>query len=604
MKKTGKITLLLVLLFALLLTGCVSESGAGNGGTPSESEPDTQGDTDTGKTPDNDSVGGETKDPENDNVTEVTGRNMNVCVNIAADGFEGEIIKSTTARPSVYAENVKAYVARYLEGTNVGRMMYNVSYRRSVVDSDTVDSMLYNVARDADGFLIRDASGKTKKTLSPEPTAPMLKLYRTMMEREIDIFAMAVAETHTYEAEAWFSIRMNDHHYTDDPGFNTSFSYDTPEVSGIGGLRRSMDFTKPAVQAYYKEYVRELCEKYDIDGIELDFLRSCPIMSTVNDENRENLNEYIASLRAVIDEVAKEKGKTIGLSVRVYSEEKQNLDYGIDVAQWIADGSVEQVTVSGWYVPTYYNIPIEEWRESIDARNVQGYDYTLLAGTDWGVRCDSRPYVGYLMWITLEQFKGFVSASYAKGADGIYLFNHFLPDNDHGGTTYYVDRAGYKTREFVMTEKLLAADSQAKAEEGTRVYVHTCRDSENTLYPISIGKTSYKFTINTGTAPENEYIVRVGIDACEGYRDDLLSVKVNGFRTEQTFDVTAEGGFKWSKSDAAEPVAQHVSETCARVLQFSLADIDMLEDGENTIEILSKNTGFPQSIKWLEICVK
>ena len=30
----------------------------------------------------------------------------------------------------------------------------------------------------------------------------------------------------------------------------------------------------------------------------------------------------------------------------------------------------------------------------------------------------------------------------------------------------------------------------------------------------------------------------------------------------------------------------------------------LFEDGENTIEILSKNTGFPQSIKWLEICVK
>ena len=578
-----------LLLFAFLFTGCTS--GGNTGAVPSE--PDNENS--------NTENGGNT---DTENKTEEMGRNMNICVNIAADGFEGEIIKSTLLDASAYRMYVKKYVANYLEGTNVGRMMYNVSYRRSVVDSDTVDSMLYNVARDADGFLIRDASGKTQKTVSPEPTSPMLKLYRTMIERDIDIFAMAVKETQEYEAEAWFSIRMNDHHYIDDPGFNTSFSYDTPELSGVNGSRRSMDFTKPAVQAYYREYVRELCENYAIDGIELDFLRSCPIMAEGTEENRKILNEYVASLRTVIDEVAEKKGRTIGLAVRVYSEEKQNLDYGIDVAQWIADGSVDQVTVAGWYVPTYYNIPLEAWRESIDERNALGYDYTLLAGTDWGVRCDSRPYEGYVMWITLEQFKGFVSASYQKGADGIYLFNHFLPTNDHGGTTYYVDEEGYKTRELVLKDKLIAANSQTEAEEGERVYVHTCRDSENTLYPIKIGDASYTFALNTGIAPENEYIVRIGIDAAEGYESNLLSVKVNGFKTEQIEDVTAERGFEWTSSTASEPVAQHVSETCARVLQFSLTDLDVLEDGENTVEITSKNPAFPQSIKWLEICVR
>ena len=79
---------------------------------------------------------------------------MMVCVNIAADGFECEIIKSALLDSSAYRMCVKKYVLSYLDGTNVRRMFYNVAYRRSVVDSDTVDSMLYNVARDEDGFLI------------------------------------------------------------------------------------------------------------------------------------------------------------------------------------------------------------------------------------------------------------------------------------------------------------------------------------------------------------------------------------------------------------------------------------------------------------------
>ena len=167
---------------------------------------------------------------------------MMVCVNIAADGIESEMIKSACLDSSAYRMCVKKYVLGYLDGTNVRRMFYNVAYRSSVVDSDTVDSMLYNVARDEDGFLIRDASDNTQKSVAPESKAPMLKLDRTMIERGIDIFKMAVEETHAYGAEAWFSIRMNGHHYIDDPGFNTSFSYDTPALSGIDGSRRSMDF--------------------------------------------------------------------------------------------------------------------------------------------------------------------------------------------------------------------------------------------------------------------------------------------------------------------------------------------------------------------------
>jgi hypothetical protein len=126
------------LLLSLLFTGCTPNDASG----------------DNGDTDQNQDQNGET-----DNETGDTGRNMNVCVNVAADGIESEIIKNTKLDKVVYEKSVASYVASYLNGTNVGRMFYNVSYRRSVVDSDTVDSMLYNVVRDADGFLIRDEYG-------------------------------------------------------------------------------------------------------------------------------------------------------------------------------------------------------------------------------------------------------------------------------------------------------------------------------------------------------------------------------------------------------------------------------------------------------------
>ena len=537
-----------------------------------------------------------------DRGADVMVRNMGICVNIAADGFETVVIKDTEAEEEVYRKNIEEYVAEYLSDTNVGRMMYNVSYRRSVVDSDTVDSMLYNVARDEKGFLIRDENGNVTKTVAPETSATLLAKYRRMIERGIDVMGMAVDETHRYGAEAWFSIRMNDHHYLDDSGFNSSFSYDTPKASGIDNGKNYMDFTKPAVQAYYKEYVRELCERYDIDGIELDFLRSCPIMSFATSKKREMINAFISELRSITNEVSAAKGKKIGLAARIYSEEAENLGYGIDAAQWIAEGSIDQLTVEGWYIPTYYSIPVEEWRKSIDERNVNNNPYMLLCGTDWAVRCDSTAYSGYIMWITLEQFRGFVSSAYSKGADGIYIFNHFNPRSDAGATTYYID-SGKKEAHNVLKEKLRAANSAEDAEKWTRAYVNTCRDYHNTLYPINVGD-AYTFELNTGTRAVNEYVVIVGIDSKEGYTEDLLRVTVNGIEAEQINDISCETGFEWKVSTSNEPVAQHISEVAPRAMQFSIKDLSAIKNGVNTITVTNTDSSRPQSIKWLEIRVK
>ncbi len=533
---------------------------------------------------------------------EMRTRNTNIAVNIAADGLENAILTNTVSDEAFYEEKIKSYISGYLLGTEVGRMMFNVTYRRSVVDSDTIDSMLYNVARDENGFLLKDENGNVTKTIAPETTYTMLKKYRTMIERGIDIIGMAVEETQKYGAEAWFSIRMNDHHNLEDPGFNSSFSYDAPTLSGINNKRTYMDFTKPAVQAYYKEYIREMCEKYDIDGIELDFLRSCPVMGSVTDKQMESLNAFISDIRKITNEVGEAKGKKIGLAVRIYSEEQQNLNYGIDAAQWVAEGSVDQITVEGWYIPTYYNIPVEEWRQSIDERNVNGNNYTLLCGTDWAVRCDSTAYSGYIMWITLEQFKGFVSSAYDKGADGIYIFNHFNLTNDAGATTYYIDDNGVKTKVNVIKDKLIAANSQQEAEENTRVYVNTCHDYSNSLYPISIGE--YTFELNTGTKAEEEYLVVVGIDSNDGYTDNLLKVTVNGIEAEQITDVPCETGFEWKVSTSNEPAAQHVSETAPRVMQFRINDLSAINDGVNTVTVTVTDEARPQSIKWLEIRAK
>jgi len=416
-----------------------------------------------------------------------------------------------------------------------------------------------------------------------------------MLRRDIDIVDMALSECKSYGAEGWFSVRMNDHHYPDDRGFNSTMGYDRAEELGVNGSRVYLDFTKTEVQEYYKAYIKELCENYDIDGIELDFLRSCPIMAEANAENIEKINRFVKELR----EITKDVNGKIQLATRLYPTEEKNLKFGLDAAEWIANGWIDVLTVENWYIPTYFDIPVEKWRESIVKKNKENHQYTLLCGTDWAVDCDRTPYIEREMWLSLEQFKGFASGVYSRGADGIYLFNHFNTDDDcHnyknlGLFTCYIDAEGNKISKRVLKDKINAANSLTDSQNGMRTYVNTY--AENNPYPIELsGGKSFGFTLNTASKTEEYYRIIIGAD-----KDSDISVTVNGAPAKKIENMRPQNGFEFKKSDEEWTFVDHVSETAACVMQYE-ADLDAVKDGFNCFELSSNDDA---TIRWIEIQV-
>ena len=532
-------------------------------------------------------------------MTEIE-RNPNVYLNIPADGLEYAVITDFEVSADEYRENIRKYLKVYLDNTPVGTVLFNVFYRRSVVDSDCVDSMYYNIKLDENLSPFSDENGKPVKTVSPESDNPFTKGYRYTIKRGIDVIGMAIEEAKKYGARVLLSVRMDDHHDIQDPGLNSSFSYDNMVRTSIDADGERLDYCREEVRSYYGRYIIELCKNYDIDGIEFDYLRTCPIMSVVNEETTATLTGYMRSLKEEADKI---EGKNIRFTARIYPDEKTNLNFGIDAVTWVAEGIVDTIVPEGWYIPTYYGIDIGEWKNRIDSKNVNNYPYCVIPGTDWAVRCDSTDFSGYIMWITLEQFKGFASSMYQKGADGIYIFNHFFTDNDMGSNTYYLDKYGTKICKNVLREKLICTGSAELSEIGTRVYVNTCPEYRNDLYPINVTNNSpYTVVINTGTAPQKgSYKVVVGVDD-KNTENNNLKVFINGTLTSQIDDVSPENGFVWKVSESFEPVASHVSETCPRVMQFSLEDISCIKSGENVIQIeVMENS---QKIKWLEVHVE
>ena len=522
-------------------------------------------------------------------------KNKNLVVNIAADGVQKAVISDTTLEPDAYKALDEQYVRTYLEGTSVCRILFNVCYKRTITDSNVFDSVLYNVALDEDGNALRDENGATIRSISPPAAGTdMLNNYRELILRGIDVIEMLVNAAKQYGAEAWLSVRVNDHHFADDPGFNSILSYSRADEVGVNGSRMCLDYSHHTVRNYYKAYLLELAQKYQVDGIEMDFLRSAPLLSDPGPNGQAILNAFMQDLRQSIPQAA---GRPVSLCARVFSTPEHNLSYGIDAAQWIADGSIEFLTVSGFYIPTYYSIPVDRWRALIDQRNTAGHSYSLLAGTDWGIRCDSRPNTGMLFWITLEQIRGFASSAYQRGADGIYFFNHFCTDDLHGAVCYYMDEAGNLVPRNVLRDKFAAANSQQASEIGERVYVNTCQEYSNTLYPILLsGCEEFCANMNTGNRFDNgSYRIILGLDADSA----IPKVSINGTTAALTGPVPKPANSSGTTTEGSSPVALHISTVAPQVIEYDMQTLTPIKTGENMLCIQAN--GKPVSVLWIEI---
>lgn len=424
----------------------------------------------------------------------------------------------------------------------------------------------------------------------------MLNNYRVMIERGIDVIEILIRAARRYGAQVWLSVRMNDHHFPDDPGFNSMLSYTRADELGVNGSRTYMDYSHPAVRRYYMAYLLELCRKYDIDGLELDFLRSAPLLSDPGPQGQLILNRF---LRDVKTEISAASSGRVRLSARIYSTPEHNLSFGIDAAQWIADGSLDSLTVSSFYIPTFFSIPIDQWRMQIDKRNTANHPYSILAGTDWAVRCDSRDGIGCLVWLTLEQLRGFASSAYHRSADGIYFFNHFSTDNTYGAVCFYMDERGDLVPRNVLRDKFFAAASRKASESGLRSYVNTCRTFYNDLYPIwlSAGDT-FTAVINTGSRFDSgTYCIILGLD--EG--SDAPEVYINGIAADRGVPLDKPNGSGVLALEGNMPVARHISEVAPIVLRYDLQVLDTVRDGDNTLRLALSGNADHASVKWVEI---
>ncbi len=217
------------------------------------------------------------------------------------------------------------------------------------------------------------------------------------------------------------SLRMNTHYNTDESDLSFGrFRRDHPELligrpgeelaegSPMWGLRTGKDFAFPQVRDFMNSIAGELLERFDVDGIELDFMRHPGVFRP--DEagaNRYLLTDMVRQLRQRMEAIGQEKGRELELAVRLAPTLADSERLGMEAEVWIKEGLVDLVVTGLGFNP--FEARVAEFVEA-------------AAGT----RCRILGCFEALRPVMdTEVLRAMAARYWDAGADGLYFFNFY-----------------------------------------------------------------------------------------------------------------------------------------------------------------------------------
>ncbi|RKU09070.1 hypothetical protein C6502_13640 [Candidatus Poribacteria bacterium] len=294
-----------------------------------------------------------------------------------------------------------------LAETQVGAISWSVLCGQ--FDAPAYDSKVQPIYGDAQGAPVKYWHRVTEnvKTLARE--------YRCPLHLVCDF-------AHKHDMEAFASVRMNDVHDSFmDANAMTVWKRTHPEfmVDTHGTLPEfelyttAQDFSHEPVRQRKLEIIEEICQWYDVDGFELDYIRHPVLFSrrlrgeSCTADEIALITSMMREIRSLTDAAAERRGRPSLIAVRVPDTFITSLDNGMDVSAWLEEDLIDLLIIGGGYAP--WSLPVETWVEAAQPHGVPVYPCVNMGK-------ESLPLV-----------RGLASNWYCAGADGLYFWNLGTP---------------------------------------------------------------------------------------------------------------------------------------------------------------------------------
>ena len=189
-----------------------------------------------------------------------------------------------------------------------------------------------------------------------------------------------------HNIEVFWSLRMNDNHDHSSASYgpillhanrfktaHPEYMLGTAKKRPKHGAWTALNYGLPEVRERAFRLVEEVCRKYDVDGVELDFFRhpvcfeSTARGKPATDKERALMTELLTRIRRMADEVGQSRGRPILIAVRTPDSVEYCREIGFDLEQWMADDLLDLYMPSGYF-------QLNDW------------DYSVVLGHKYGVK--------------------------------------------------------------------------------------------------------------------------------------------------------------------------------------------------------------------------
>ena len=227
-----------------------------------------------------------------------------------------------------------------------------------------------------------------------------------------------VRECHQRGMAAFVSLRMNDCH----DGQHARGTLPNPELATFKRQNpdwlvddldwwSALNFAHPRVQALKLRIIEEFFDRWDFDGIELDWLRHTLYFPRGTErENAHHLTDFMRSVRESLQRRAQKRGRPVEIAVRVPERLVWCEQGGFEVARWIDEDLVDMLIVG----QALTELPTLTEFHDLSAKNrVPVYPCVTPFGNGYGLSPD-------------KVIRGNAANLWSDGADGICASNWFF----------------------------------------------------------------------------------------------------------------------------------------------------------------------------------
>ena len=259
------------------------------------------------------------------------------------------------------------------------------------------------------------ANNKTDQFIA-QGTDPLEIMVDFCKKHDVEIFwSFRMNDTHDVST-AWYGPLLFPQLKKDHPDWLLG-SRDKPTKHGRW---TGVDYGRPEIRDLAFQFVREACENYDVDGVELDFFRHLNYFKRVSlggdagPEERAMMTSLLRRVRATTEELGRKRGRPILVAVRVPDSVEYSAAMGFDLVRWLEDDLVDLFIPSGYF-------RLNPWETSVELGHKYGVPvYPCLSESR--LRGEAQK-----ARASVECYRGRAMNVWESGADGVYLFNLFNP---------------------------------------------------------------------------------------------------------------------------------------------------------------------------------